>query len=149
MVTRPLALAADGRPDEALVAIERSAQTGSQRRIRRLVATAVALDAPQLARSLLDRLSGDGSANLRLNALIATRASDLTQAKQVAHRAGWSAVRLHSRLEGEIRALRVADEVVGSAPPTAAGDTSHPERVLHLPTGSSSPSGGSAWTRTS
>jgi len=127
-----LALAADGRQEEALRILEDAADGAGSPELGRLVAAAAALDAPREAALLLKRLPGDDPRRPRLEALVAARTGDLTRATRAADRAGWRATRLQHRLTGELAALT-----------TRAGSASRPvpprlparaDRVLHLVT---------------
>jgi glycosyltransferase involved in cell wall biosynthesis len=127
-----LALAADGRRDVAVRVLDDAANNAGSRRLTALVAAAAALDAPSEAARLLKRLPGDRPRRLRLEALVAARAGDLTHAKQAADRAGWRAARLRRRLAGELAALTTQ---TGSAySPAPHRLAVHADRVLHLVT---------------
>jgi glycosyltransferase involved in cell wall biosynthesis len=126
-----LALAAGGRHEDALRVVHEAARTAGPRRLRRLVATAAALDAPHDARDLLDRLHDDDPARARLAALVAARTGDLTLAEHEARNAGWRGARLRRQLEGELAALRPRPTPNGR--PAGLRPTI-PASVLHLVT---------------
>ena len=129
-----LALAADGRRDSAMRALDDAARGASLREIGRLAAAAAALDAPQEATQLLEQLTAHDVRRSRLEALVAARAGDLTRAEVAARAAGWRAMGLHRLLAGERRTLTrqthpPARAVVPSLPV-------HAGCILHLVTNS-------------
>jgi glycosyltransferase involved in cell wall biosynthesis len=127
-----LALAADGRREDALRIVDEAARTADARRLRRLVATAAALDAPQDAGLLLDRLHHDDPARHRLAGLVAARTGDLTRAEHEARHAGWRGGRLRRHLEGELAALQTRPS--GNLRPGASSLAARPGCILHLVT---------------
>lgn len=126
---KALALSADGREDAAQKALHAATETASKRRLRRLVATAVAIDYPAEARRVLDLLDTDDP---RLAALVAARTGDLSQALHHAYRAGWRATRLRKQLAGELTVLQPEKSL--SAPPPTRAFTPTPGRILHIVT---------------
>ncbi|MGH3386853.1 MAG: glycosyltransferase family 4 protein, partial [Nocardioidaceae bacterium] len=126
-----LALAAGGRRDDAVRAVRAAAVDDSPRTLRRLVATAVALDATDLADELLRRLPADDPGRARLGALVAARAGDLTRAEREAADAGWRAGRLRRRIAGELQVLAPTER---PAPEQKDGYEPVAGRVLHLVT---------------
>jgi glycosyltransferase involved in cell wall biosynthesis len=127
-----LALAADGRHEDAARILDDAARNAGSRRLRALIAAYAALDAPREAAVLLERLPGDNPRRLRLDALVAARAGDLTHAMQAAGRAGWRAARLRRRLAAELTALTTQTGWAGrAASPLLAVQA---DRVLHLVT---------------
>ncbi|HEX2361423.1 MAG TPA: glycosyltransferase family 4 protein [Jiangellaceae bacterium] len=99
-----LAMAADGRHEEALSALDDAAEGASPRRLRRLVAAAAALDAPSLATRLLAELGETDRDRHRLEALVAEREGNLIRDEPATRRAN----RLRRRLDGELAAFGAA-----------------------------------------
>ena len=127
-----LALAADGRREDAARILDEAARNAGSRRLSALIAVSAALDAPRQAALLLERLPGDNPRRCRLDALVAARAGDLTHAEQAAERAGWRAARLRRRFAAELTALTTQ---TGSADRAASPLLAvHADRVLHLVT---------------
>ena len=127
-----LALAADGRRAKALQALGNAAQDAGAGRLAQLVSVGAAMDAPQEATALLNRLPRDFPGRHRLEALVAACSGDLTHAAGEARLAGWRANRLQHRLAGELAGLRVRP---GSASrPSQPALPNHTEGVLHLVT---------------
>jgi glycosyltransferase involved in cell wall biosynthesis len=127
-----LAFAADGRHKDARRVVNLAARGSDPRRLRKLIATAAALDEPNDADQLLDRLGDDDPARPRLAALVAARAGDLQRAEHEAWRAGWRASHLRRRLEGELAALR--RQPTTQRPPGTSPFPARPGCILHLVT---------------
>jgi glycosyltransferase involved in cell wall biosynthesis len=119
-----LTLAADGRRGDALRSLERPSMARSPRRLRRAIAMAAALDAPDVAGRLLSQLDQQGHPDQRLAALVAARLGHLRQAEDLARQAGWRARGLRRRLAGELAALAYEPTAgTGSAGTTASAGT--------------------------
>ena len=143
-----LALAADGRRAEALRTLDDPDFATTPRKLRRAIATAAALDAPDVAGRLLEQLDRRGYPDLRLAALVAARLGHLRQAEELAGRAGWRARRLRRQLAGELAALtyeptsvpassagrRSPGSAAKSDPGSAAKSDAVAGRILHLVT---------------
>jgi glycosyltransferase involved in cell wall biosynthesis len=129
--TAALMLNADGNRDAALVALRDGADGARRRKLRRLIATAAALDAPTLARELLGFLPTEDAAWPHLSALVRGREGSLALGADTAP-TGWRDRRLRRRLTGELRALSPDTVPTSTAPkPYPAPDL---DRVLHLVT---------------
>lgn len=128
--TSALVLNANGDGDGAVKALRHAAMTARPRRLRRLIATAAAIDAPELADDLLSRLPSDHRSWPRLAALVRARQGHLSLAVELAASSRRTR-RLRRRLSAELRALslhRIPTATLGPGMEPVNG------RVLHLVT---------------
>jgi len=135
-VSSALALAASNRRAEAVGVLTSAAQHAEPEQLRRIVAAAAALDEPDLALHLLQRLPLADPERDRLTALAYQNQGWLREADGAAARAGRQAHRLRRRIRGELNVLM--DEP--RQPPKrrdrdpVSSTATHPLRVLHLVT---------------
>jgi glycosyltransferase involved in cell wall biosynthesis len=133
-------VAADGNKTSAVARLREAANDARPRQLRRLIAAAAALDAPDTARQLLDRLPLDDPDWPRLSALVRTREGQIAFAVNTDESrddtpAGRRGKRFRRRLAAELRAL--SDETVTlSAPDSSPQQRLVADRVLHLVTNS-------------
>ncbi|WP_026341616.1 glycosyltransferase family 4 protein [Actinomadura atramentaria] len=116
----------EGRRDDALTTVARAAAGARPRRMRRLAAFTVAVERPDAARPLLERLPAPDRA--RLDALLAAKEGRLRAAVAAAETG--APTRLRRDLRGRLDALTWTPP----AAPRRAPDRGTPGRVLHIVT---------------
>lgn len=134
-----IVVAADGNRQSAVTKLREASPKAKPRQLRRLVAAAAALDAPETAREILVRLPADDPARPRLSALVRAREGQLAFAVKVDDDrddtpTGRRGRRFQRRLAAEFRAL--SDNALMLSVPSSPSSWLVPDRVLHLVTNS-------------